>query len=77
MRDAAQVTFHFIVDYGEQDGHPILVQQRIRVADDFANGEEGATERWAITLLDGAITSDIVPILSMPPFWFEYALAHR
>ena len=77
MRDANHVFFHFIVDYGVQEGHPILVQQRLRVANDIPQGNEGTTERWAITLMDGPITADIVPILSMPPLWFEYALAQN
>ena len=81
MRETDQVTFHFIVDYGEIEGHPILVQQRILqrilVADDVPSRLEGATERWALTLMDGQITSDIVSILAFPPFWFEYALVQN
>ena len=56
MRETDQVIFHFIVDYGEREGKPILVQQRILVADDIPSRLEGATERWAITLMDGQIT---------------------
>ena len=81
MREMEQIFFHFIVDYGERlserEGHPILVQQRIRVAEDVPSHMEGTVERWAITLMDGQITNEIVPILSIPPFWFEYALAQN
>ena len=77
MREHDEIVFHFIVDYGEHEGHPILVQQRIVVADDFPSRLEGAIERWAITLMEGAITEDIVSLLAAPPFWFEYALSQN
>ena len=73
MRENDEIIFHFIVDYGEQEGHPILVQQRILVANDPPSRLEGAIEKWAITLMEGQITEDIVATLANPPFWFEYA----
>ena len=77
MREHEDIIFHFIVDYGEHEGHPVLVQQRIVVADDMPSRLEGAVEKWAITLMEGAITEEIVSLLAQPPFWFEYTLAQN
>ena len=77
LRDAENIRFHFIIDFGRQEGLPILVQQQIVSAQSMPYRSEGANEYWAITVMEGPVSQDIVSALAIHPFWFEYALEQR
>ena len=74
LRDAEHIRFHFIVDYGGREGFPILVQQQIVSAQSMPYRSEGANEYWAISVLEGPVSLDIVTALAIHPFWFDYAV---
>ena len=74
LRDAEQIRFHFVVDYGGRVGYPILVQQQIISAQSMPSRSEGANEFWAISVMEGPVSGDIVQALTIHPFWFAYAL---
>ena len=74
LRDAEHIRFHFIVDYGGREGFPILVQQQIVSAQSMPYRSEGANEFWAISVLEGPVSLDIVAALAIHPFWFDYAV---
>ena len=72
-REISQPQFHFIIDFGEREGVPVLVEQQVLVVDDLQQNGGIIKEFWAIALMEGPISEDVVEALSIPLFWFGYA----
>ena len=50
------------------------MQQQIVSAQSMPYRSEGANEYWAISVLEGPVSLDIVTALAIHPFWFDYAV---
>ena len=74
LREISQPVFHFVIDFGLRVGVPVLVEQQVVVADDVPTTGGITREFLAIALMEGQISADVVTALSIPPFWFGYAL---
>ena len=74
LREADQIRFHFVVDYGAREGVPILVRQQILAAQTMPQQNEGASEFWAITVMEGAVSAELFTALAIYPFWFASAM---
>ena len=72
-READEIVFHFIVQYGSQYGTPVLFQQQMVAADDLPNDPQGMQELWARAINTVEITSDVVNELEGRPFWIDFA----
>ena len=77
LRELAQPIFHFLIDFGGQEGVPVLVEQQVLVLEDIDRNGGLTNEFWAIALAEGPIASDVVEALSIPPFWLGYAVSHN
>ena len=74
FREAEKIHFHFVIDYGAREGVPILVRQQIVAAQTMPQRSEGASEYWAITVMEGAVSTELFSALSISPFWFASAM---
>ena len=77
LRELTQPVFHFLIDFGGQEGVPVLVEQQVLVLEDIDRNGGINNEFWAIALAEGPIASDAVEALSIPPFWLGYAVRHN
>jgi hypothetical protein len=77
LRDAERIRFHFVIDYEVSEGSPILIRQQIIAAQTMPQQAEGTNEFWAITVMEGAVSEDILTASTTHPFWFGSAISQN